>query len=235
MTTQRGCEHVLVEIHSRDIGSSKNIFILNAYCRPSKKDVDIEGTMLDCIRAAKARPTLILGDFNAPHTQWGYKFQSRRGKHLMNAIEKHNAKILNELKTPTRIGTSTARDTTPDLSLLIGDLDVTWANLDTNLGSDHDIISLKIRGQDFRAKLGQARITDWDRLRRRTEIEYEDGQGTGNYQDWAKKHLNWVEEYTQKIATTIQTPYVDNKLAHIWEARHALTKRWKRQRRNRKL
>lgn len=238
LTPQRGCEHVLVEIHSREVGSGNNIFILNAYCRPSKKEIDFEGTLRDCAKEAKTRPILLLGDFNAPHTQWGYQFQSKRGKQLLHVIEQHNLTILNEPNTPTRMGTSTVRDSSPDLSLLKGDLDATWLNKGLNLGSDHDIICISIKGPDFRAKIGQARITDWDRLRRRTEIEIDEtgrSYGTRTYQEWAKRHLEWLHEYTQKIDTTVQTPYVDSKLAHIWEARHALTKRWKRQRHNRKL
>lgn len=40
MTSPRGCKHVLLEIHSRSIGSKDNIFLLNAYYWPSKKDLD---------------------------------------------------------------------------------------------------------------------------------------------------------------------------------------------------
>lgn len=174
VTAQRGCEHVLIEIHKRSIGNEKNIFVLNAYCRPSRKDPDFDGTLLDCIKEANTRPILMLGDFNAPHTQWGYKFQSKTGRQLANVIEQHNLVIMNEPDTPTRMGTSTSRDTTPDLSLLRGDLDLTWQNKGTNLGSDHDIICLTIRGPNFKVKLGQARITDWDRLRKRMETEEEE-------------------------------------------------------------
>lgn len=44
-----------------------------------------------------------------------------------------------------------------------------------------------------------------------------------------------MDKHTQKISTTHQTPCVDARLAHLWEARRSLTKRWKRQRHNRKL
>ncbi|KAH7946422.1 hypothetical protein HPB49_024696 [Dermacentor silvarum] len=48
--------------------------------------------------------------------------------------------------TPTCMGTSTTRDTTPDLSLLMGTLDASWQNVGTNLGSDHNVIRITIRG-----------------------------------------------------------------------------------------
>lgn len=66
MTAQGGCEHTLIEIHSRRVGGDRNIFILNAYCRPSNKNIDFEGPMIDCIKEAKTRPVIMVGDFTQP-------------------------------------------------------------------------------------------------------------------------------------------------------------------------
>ncbi|KAH7953147.1 hypothetical protein HPB49_005162 [Dermacentor silvarum] len=44
-----------------------------------------------------------------------------------------------------------------------------------------------------------------------------------------------LQKFTLEIATTSQTPFVDARLTHMWAARHSLTRRWKRQRHNRKL
>ncbi|KAH7959266.1 hypothetical protein HPB49_009773 [Dermacentor silvarum] len=55
------------------------------------------------------------------------------------------------------------------------------------------------------------------------------------YETWEKQQLDIVEKHTQKIATTHQTPRIDARLAHLWEARRSLTERWKRQRHNKKL
>ncbi|KAH9381469.1 hypothetical protein HPB48_008056 [Haemaphysalis longicornis] len=76
--------------------------------------------ILDCVKEAKTRPILILGDFNAAHTQWGYKYSSKRGKQLAKALEDHDMMVVNEPGVPTRTGTGTARDTTPDLTLVRG-------------------------------------------------------------------------------------------------------------------
>ncbi|XP_077553513.1 uncharacterized protein LOC144168388 [Haemaphysalis longicornis] len=155
---------------------------------------------------------------------------------LVNLMDQHNLALLNEPDTPTSMGTSTSRDTTPDLTLLSGTLDVSWRNTGVNLGSDHDILNITIRGPMFKARMGTAKLTDWDKLRQRQAAdEDENMNSTRPYGEWAKEQIELVAKYTQKIATTLQTPFVDARLAHFWEARHSLTRRWKKQRHNRKL
>ncbi|KAG0434857.1 hypothetical protein HPB47_018829 [Ixodes persulcatus] len=133
-------------------------------------------------------------------------------------------------------GTSTVRDTTPDLTLVRENLKVTCRNTGENLGSDHDIICVTLGGTDIKAKLGQANITDLDWLRRSADSEGEDeDQDTKTYEAWAKKQREFVMKFTQKITTTTQVPFVDSRISHMWAARHGLIRRWKRQRHNNKL
>ncbi|XP_077528391.1 uncharacterized protein LOC144140064 [Haemaphysalis longicornis] len=156
-------------------------------------------------------------------------------------MEDQDVALLNEPGIPTRRGNSVARDTTPDLSWLSGSLDVTWKCEDEDLGSDHSIITITIRGPNFQAKLGKVRITDWDKMRKYTqqedvEEEPDDGIAEGqSYKEWADKQKQALEKFTQTITTTTQPPFVDTRLIRMWAARHSLTKRWKRQKRNRKL
>ncbi|XP_075534946.1 uncharacterized protein LOC142570447 [Dermacentor variabilis] len=191
---------------------------------------------------AGTRPLLILGDFNAPHTTWGYRFQSKRRKALAKAMEDHETALLNEPDVTTRRGNSAARDTTPDLSWLSGTLDVSWRSHEVDLGSDHSVIGITIRGSRYRAVLGTARITDWDKIRKFTQeqekvSEEESGQAETQrtYTVWARDQKMTLDKFTQEIGTTSQTPYVDARLTHMWAARHSLTRWWKRQRHNRKL
>ncbi|KAH7953635.1 hypothetical protein HPB49_010781 [Dermacentor silvarum] len=195
------------------------------------------GTIQDAVSKAGSRPLLVLGDFNAPHTTWGYRFCSKRGRELAHLIEQHNLTLLNEPDTPTRMGTSTTRDTTPDLSLLMGTLDASWQNMGINLGSDHDVIRITIRGPTLKVKTGTARITNWDKLRKEQEEESDEEEWAirETYETREKQQLDIVEKHTQKIATTHQTPRIDARLARLWEARRSLTKRWKRKRHNKKL
>ncbi|KAL1416431.1 hypothetical protein MTO96_000713 [Rhipicephalus appendiculatus] len=55
------------------------------------------------------------------------------------------------------------------------------------------------------------------------------------YAEWARDQKKALEKFTQEITTTAETPFVDARLAHMWAARHSLTRRWKRQRHNKKL
>lgn len=65
---------------------------------------------------AKDIPLLVLGDFNAPHPMWGYNMASKRGKALIQAMEKHNLTLLKKPGVPTRSRNSVNNDTTPDLT-----------------------------------------------------------------------------------------------------------------------
>ncbi|KAL1476386.1 hypothetical protein MTO96_036546 [Rhipicephalus appendiculatus] len=214
---------------------------MSAYCRPSQRQYDFDRVVSQAKRLAGSRPLLILGDFNAPHTTWGYKYQSKRGKALAKTMEDHEMALLNEPDVVTRRGNSTNRDTTPDLSWLSGALDASWRNEDVDLGSDHSVISIVIKGPQYRAVLGTARVTDWDKMRKYTreaeeasENDEEDDRKQ-TYAEWARGQKKALEKFTQEITTTAQTPFVDARLAHMWAARHSLTRRWKRQRHNKKL
>ncbi|XP_077552077.1 uncharacterized protein LOC144166425 [Haemaphysalis longicornis] len=227
---------------NREIGNSGNLFVMSAYCRPSQRQYEFDRIVSQAKGLAGTRPLLILGDFNAPHTTWGYKFQSKRGKSLAKAMEDHEMALLNEPDVPTRRGNSAARDTTPDLSWLSGTLDVTWRSEEADLGSDHSVIRITIRGSRYRAVLGTARITDWDKMRKYTqeqdaaaEEEPAQAERKQTYTEWARDQKQALQKFTQEIARTAEVPYGDARLTHMWAARHSLTRRWKRQRHNRKL
>ncbi|KAG0443145.1 hypothetical protein HPB47_015238 [Ixodes persulcatus] len=54
-------------------------------------------------------------------------------------------------------------------------------------------------------------------------------------EQWVQQIQEDVERATKTIRTTDKAPVVDPHLLHIWEARRSLTKRWRRQKYNRKL
>ncbi|KAH7943479.1 hypothetical protein HPB52_008886 [Rhipicephalus sanguineus] len=156
-------------------------------------------------------------------------------------MEDHEMALLNEPDVVTRRGNSANRDTTPDLSWLSGGLDAAWRNEDVDLGSDHSVIGIIIKGPQYRAVLGTARVTDWDKMRKDTQEAEEASENDveadrkQTYAEWARDQKKALEKFTQEITTTAQTPFVDARLAHMWAARHSLTRRWKRQRHNKKL
>lgn len=54
------------------------------------------------------------------------------------------------------------------------------------------------------------------------------------YEEWAESLLGVRDRFTRTLQTS-EVPAIDNHLLHIWEARRGLTRRWKRQKYNRKL
>ncbi|KAL3184458.1 hypothetical protein MRX96_031750 [Rhipicephalus microplus] len=70
-------------------------------------------------------------------------------------MEDHEMALLNELE-----------ETTPDLTWPLGTLDATWTKEDVDLGSDHSVIGITIRGSRYRAVLGKTHITDRDKMRK---------------------------------------------------------------------
>lgn len=59
--------------------------------------------------------------------------------------------------------------------------------------------------------------------------------GHPSLQEWIKQLQTDLQTATQNIAATTETPDVDRHLLHLWEARRGLTRRWRRQKHNRKL
>lgn len=204
LTPQRGCEHTLLEILTPSTKQKSNLFVLNIYCRPSTKKPEIQSTIQDALSLAGQRPLLILGDFNAPHQLWGYKFNTKKGRSVVSAIEQHNLTLLNDPLTTTRTGTSTSRDTCPDLSLLAGQLDVTWTCSQMNLGSDHDIIHLLIRNKNYKARIGSARITNWDAFRKAFKNTPSDPNQP--FAAWIDSLLHEVRAHTSNHSSNISDP-----------------------------
>ncbi|KAH7934459.1 hypothetical protein HPB52_025708 [Rhipicephalus sanguineus] len=108
-------------------------------------------------KASHRDSLILLGDFNAAHTEWE------------KTAQQHNLTLMNLPNSPTRIGNSVERDTTPDLAFSNADRHTTWQRLEETLGSDHHIISISICTSKMRRPLGKARITDWNRFRERQQ------------------------------------------------------------------
>ncbi|KAH7982731.1 hypothetical protein HPB52_006906 [Rhipicephalus sanguineus] len=136
-------------------------------------------------------------------------------------MEDHEMALLNEPDVATRRGNSANRDTTPDLSWLSGGLDAAWRNEDVDLGSDHSVIGIIIKGPHYRTVLGTARVTDWDKMRKYTQEAEEASENDleadrkQTYAEWARDQKKALEKFTQEITTTAQTPFVDARLAHV--------------------
>ncbi|KAH9378895.1 hypothetical protein HPB48_018340 [Haemaphysalis longicornis] len=158
LSPQRGGEHVLLEIHSKIRGNKTRISILNVYGRLAKKDLKLDKIIEDSLDTSQGKQIVIVGYFNAPHSIWGCKFNSRRCKTLVSMIEQEVLALLNKPNTPTSLGRRTSGYTTPDLTMAQGILATKCQNLGTSLGSDHEIMSIQIRGPRFKTQTGTAQL-----------------------------------------------------------------------------
>ncbi|KAG0413267.1 hypothetical protein HPB47_009602, partial [Ixodes persulcatus] len=183
--------------------------LLNVYCRPQDRYARFD-TLFEAARR-KDCATFIAGDFNAPHPTWGYPRDTPKGRKLHTLIQQHNLTLLTDPSTPTRLGTSVARDTCPDLTLYRGTKPCTWHNLEEQLGSDHSILVTHISTKDFAGEARKIRITDWPAFRASSSSTSPD---------------TLTDRHTRTLTTTPDAPDIDSHLLHLWEARRGLTKRY---------
>ncbi|XP_070377085.1 uncharacterized protein [Dermacentor albipictus] len=206
---------------------------------------------------AASSPLLICGDFNAPHTQWGYGADSPKGKSLAGLMDELGLTVLNEPASHTRIGQGVCRDTSPDLSVWSGAGVVTWSNSFEDLGSDHRILCVTV-GEDKNEEVvcRKARIVDWDRFRKNREQDKKEGP-IEDISEWCRVILADVEKATDEIEWTDwrqeppkeeadrsrgavgdgapQPSRVDSRLAHLVAAKKSMQRRASRQKLNRKI
>lgn len=108
-------------------------------------------------------PILVAGDFNAPHTTWGYVTSSARGKCVYDTFVDAQFVLLNDVSVPTR-RCERPRDTprSPDLAWWLGSGAVTWMCEPDCWGSDHHPVHLGL-SPGRRDRLRRlCRVVDWD-------------------------------------------------------------------------
>ncbi|KAH6930337.1 hypothetical protein HPB50_012884 [Hyalomma asiaticum] len=182
---------------------------------------------------ADHNPLLIGGDLNSQHTDWGYRYTTARGRKLWTTIQDLRLTVHNNFHTPTRIGNSVTMDTSPDLTLRRSLKVLSWSRTQHTLGSDHYIITIQIPHAQRRRQMFTHKLINWDALQSaRRELPDTPIQDTDH---WTTSLLDDIASHTQTITTSPNTPTLDTRLAHLWEAFHSIQERWKRQRHNRKL
>nr|XP_050030525.1 uncharacterized protein LOC126526712 [Dermacentor andersoni] len=222
-------EHTLIELVPPK-KTLQSLYILNVYSPPRDTLKDLDKFLREVKKVTNGQKLLVVGDFNAPHVAWGYRSTNKKGMDVHNAAQHHQLTLWTDPLIPTRIGNSVSRDTSPDLTFSTGLRQVEWSRLDETLGSDHHIIQTEIMHHKTPVRLGQAKITDWPAFRKD-----EHPRSLEDIEEWTKNVMDLVTKYTKTIQLTADNPEVDPHLLHLWEARRGLLKRWKKQKRNRKL
>ncbi|KAG0415419.1 hypothetical protein HPB47_007395 [Ixodes persulcatus] len=166
---------------------------------------------------------LIIGDFNAPHSAGGYTRSMAKSTRLYHSIRQQRLSILTVRSSPRERATVCGRWSE-------------WSNLEVNLGSDHAIAQVDIAVSPGKKFLRKQALTDWDRFRAaRTATHSEREHDDASLASWTERLVCDKNTYMETINLTTETPEVDRHQLHLWEARHGLIKRWKRQKLNRKL
>ncbi|KAL3193130.1 hypothetical protein MRX96_058624 [Rhipicephalus microplus] len=115
---------------------------------------------------------VICGDFNAQHRELDYTTTTSKGRNLLEDAGEAEFTLLINPAHPSRIGTSAARDTNPDLTfaMLPEGGTAKWRNTGINLGSDHFIIEIELplahfNGNPNRVKTSKHKLVDWSKFR----------------------------------------------------------------------
>ncbi|KAG0430045.1 hypothetical protein HPB47_023042, partial [Ixodes persulcatus] len=229
--------HVFRELLARGRGKC-SLFLLNVYSSPKRTQDVFDKRFRYALRITCPRRNnlLILGNFNAPHGVLGYPRDTPKGRKLMVVIENLGLTLLNKPWQPTRMGNSVSRDTCPDISLVKARGNCNWVNLQENLGSDHHILEIAVPNHLGKKRGKPQTLTNWDSFRQ-LRIAKAEGipitQDNGSLERWVEQVQADVKKASKTVLTTDQAPEIDPHLLHLWDARHGLTKRWKKQKLNR--
>lgn len=134
---------------------------------------------------------------------------------------------------PTRIVNSVSRDTCSDLTMALKVPPPKWLNSQEALSSDHYLIHTTITKGRHKTRDKSVQLVDWHAFRKTENFRFH--QPPNPYDEWSRILIQLRKEVTREIKTKRETPAVDQHLPHFWYARRQLTRRWKRQKLNRKL
>lgn len=221
----------MVEILPGNV-SQQSVYMLNVYSSPSHHRQRFTRLFQKAVRLAGPNPLVIAGDFNAAHSAWGYTYDTPKGNELWKNANDMGLILITDKAFPTRTGTSTQRDTTPDLCFVKNISDARWSNLAVDLGSDHFILAVHLPTVSRKTK--SYTWVDWDLLRK-TRAERPPPDTPPSLETWTAQLKADVNKATKTISTDLPTEKMDSRLAHLLEAKQSLLARWKGQRLNRRL
>ncbi|KAG0431921.1 hypothetical protein HPB47_021332 [Ixodes persulcatus] len=140
---------------------------------------------------------------------------------------------------PTRLGNSATRNMTPDLTFVRNakTSTVTWSNTTVDLGSDHAIVAIHVPTPDrMRGSKRTFTWTDWEEFRKqRDRQQLHEAEEITDIKAWSSALVEDAKASTKTIETDVYTDKMDNRLAHLIEAKNSTLARWTKQRLNRRL
>lgn len=165
--------HDLITVLPIKRGGCK-LFILNVYSCPRAQNHRFNLLFSLARREAGPNALIVVGDFNAPHTAWGYSKCTKKGRDLWDQAQIHHFTLESDPTTPTRIGNSAQRDSTPDLTFTLHVKEARWSITDSTLGSDHFIIQTDLTlAHIIKTHPRQKYLTNWGDFRSCREAQKE--------------------------------------------------------------
>ncbi|KAH6933594.1 hypothetical protein HPB50_016736 [Hyalomma asiaticum] len=133
------------------------------------------------------------------------------------------------------IGSSVQRDTNPDLALARNVADSSWSNTGISLGSDHYVLCTTFPLPSLaRSSTRLAQVVDWDRFRS-IRLSTSSSSPITDLSAWTETILADVRSATSTLRAAPHSTTADSRLLHLWEAYHAVHRRWQAQKHNRRL
>ncbi|KAH7983347.1 hypothetical protein HPB52_011343 [Rhipicephalus sanguineus] len=129
---QTQTEHTLIEILP-ERKTQQSLFIANVYSPPRDQLPDFDHFVREIRKRTNGHQVVIVGDFNASHTAWGYHIKSKKGSRVHDAAQHHRLTLWNDPLQKTRIGNSVSRDTNPDLTFTANVTGAEWSVLPETL------------------------------------------------------------------------------------------------------
>ncbi|KAG0412519.1 hypothetical protein HPB47_010317 [Ixodes persulcatus] len=155
-------------------------------------------------------PVLVGGDFNAPHTSWGYATDSGRGRQVYSRFRDSSYVLLNEAHVSTRPLTA---PNTPDLTWWQGHGLPRWTAEPDCWGSDHTPIHIHLSHHLVKKQRRMTKVINWTELRTSTTLE-------GATADSIMLELKQVvHKHTTEQTVNQDQPNPDLHLIRLWDQR----------------
>lgn len=223
-------EHVIVELEHP---SAPRALIVNAYWPQSSTETSLMW-IRDLTQNCKHHDIIIARDFNAPHSHWGYTHTTPHGHNLDMTMSDYHFRLLNDIIIAIRIGNGVERDTNPDLMWHRGHSEGERKNTFENLGSDHYALLTELRHPHSKPiPTGrQTLFTKFEKVREELEQHNSPIVGIGMSTKLIK---DTIRKYTKTLILTDKNPQVGRHLLELWDKRHRLIQRWRKNNHNLKL
>ncbi|KAH7966668.1 hypothetical protein HPB49_018484 [Dermacentor silvarum] len=149
------------------------------------------------LHVAGTHPILIGGDFNLTHAGWGYVRPEAAARNLWQDYHDLGLTLITDPSFCTRLGTSTTRDSTPDLTFIKHINNAHWTNIHQDLGSDHYILVISLpQLAAAPAPTKECAISDWDAFRK-IRIDAASAEGIAGINTWMQALRTDVQTATR--------------------------------------